>query len=58
MENLDIKEKMSFTKLFKDFIQVHVSNIDLELSMSTINGLVDLLEDEVIREPVPVKVIV
>lgn len=56
MDSLDTKDKLSFTKLFKDFIEVRVCNIDLGLSMSTVAGLTDLLEDEVIRDPVPVDV--
>lgn len=43
---------------FKRKLNVEVKNINLQLSMSTVVGLGDLAEDEVIPTPIPMEVMV
>lgn len=41
---------------FNDLLEVHVTDLPIRLSMSTITGLTDLVEDEVIPPPLPMEV--
>ena len=41
---------------FSDLLEVHVTDLPLRLSMSTVTGLTDLVEDEVIPQPLPMEV--
>lgn len=56
MMYLDFSDKDRLKKLFKDFLTIHVSNLNLELTMSTVIGLADLAENEVIVPPLPMEV--
>jgi len=38
-------------------VDVRVSDLNLQLSMSTVIGLGDLAEDEIIPKPLPMKVV-
>lgn len=42
--------------LIKPFLKGQVTDITLALQMSTVTGLVDLIEDEVIQPPLPMEV--
>lgn len=42
--------------LFQDKLKARIMNVDLGLSMSYVAGLTDLVEDEVVPEPLPMEV--
>ncbi|XP_022906277.1 bridge-like lipid transfer protein family member 3B isoform X2 [Onthophagus taurus] len=54
--SLDFGNMEDLNKYFKDFIDVHVNDLTLDLSMSTVTGLTDLIEDEIIPIPIPLQV--
>lgn len=54
---MDFSDKAELKKLFKNMLTIHVNNLNLELTMSTVTGLADLAEDEVIGTPIPMEVI-
>ncbi|XP_062547438.1 bridge-like lipid transfer protein family member 3B isoform X2 [Armigeres subalbatus] len=56
-DSLNITDKKSIQSWFKRKLNVEVKNINLQLSMSTVVGLGDLAEDEVIPTPIPMEVI-
>lgn len=56
-DSLSITDKKSIQSWFKRRLNVEVKNIDLQLSMSTVVGLGDLAEDEVIPTPIPMEVL-
>lgn len=41
---------------FEDLLTLKVNNMELELSLSTLSGLSDLVEDEIISAPLPMEV--
>ncbi|XP_075235115.1 bridge-like lipid transfer protein family member 3B isoform X2 [Lycorma delicatula] len=41
---------------FNDLLTLKVNNMELELSLSTLSGLADLVEDEVISQPLPMEI--
>lgn len=43
-------------RLFKDMLIVEVRDLALTLNMSTVTGLADLIEDEIIPVPIPMQV--
>lgn len=53
---MDFTDKMQLKKMFKDLLTIHVGNLNLELTMSTVTGLADLAEDEIIASPIPMEV--
>lgn len=53
---MDFTDKDALNKLFKDFIDVQVQDLNMDLSMSTITGLTDLIEDEIVPIPIPLQV--
>ncbi|XP_029709447.2 bridge-like lipid transfer protein family member 3B isoform X1 [Aedes albopictus] len=55
-DSLNITDKKSILSWFKRKLNVEVKNINLQLSMSTVVGLGDLAEDEVIPTPIPMEV--
>lgn len=57
-DSFNITDKKSIQSWFKRKLNVEVKNISLQLSMSTVVGLGDLAEDEVIPMPVPMEVMV
>uniref|UniRef100_A0A1Q3F3C1 Uncharacterized protein n=1 Tax=Culex tarsalis TaxID=7177 RepID=A0A1Q3F3C1_CULTA len=56
-DSLSITDKKSIQSWFKRRLNVEVKNINLQLSMSTVVGLGDLAEDEVIPTPIPMEVL-
>ncbi|XP_065072642.1 bridge-like lipid transfer protein family member 3B isoform X2 [Ochlerotatus camptorhynchus] len=57
-DSLNITDKKSIQSWFKRKLNVEVKKINLQLSMSTVVGLADLAEDEVIPMPIPMEVMV
>lgn len=55
---MDLSDKDNLRKVFVDFLNVQVNDLSLELSMSTVTGLADLAEDEIIPVPIPMEVII
>jgi hypothetical protein len=51
-----ITNRTSFKEWCKDHIQIKVNDLSLDLNMSTVAGLADLVEDEVIPQPLPMLV--
>lgn len=57
MTHFDFSDKEQLKKLFKDKVTVYINGLNLDLSMSTVTGLTDLVEDEIIAPSVPIEVI-
>ncbi|XP_055635192.1 bridge-like lipid transfer protein family member 3B [Toxorhynchites rutilus septentrionalis] len=55
-DSFSVTDKKSIQSWFKRKLNVEVKNINLQLSMSTVVGLGDLAEDEVIPTPIPMEV--
>lgn len=56
MMQLDFRDRDNLKKLFKDMLVIRVTDLYLDLSMSTATGLADLVEDEIIPIPLPMQV--
>lgn len=56
MLELNFTERENMKKLFKESLVIHVNDLNLDLSMSTVTGLADLAEDEIIAPPIPLEV--
>ncbi|XP_012350114.1 UHRF1-binding protein 1 isoform X1 [Apis florea] len=54
--NIDVHNKQSVLDLFEDKLEVIITNISMALSMSSVSGLTDLTEDEIIPRPIPLQV--
>ncbi|KAF5308895.1 hypothetical protein FQR65_LT00595 [Abscondita terminalis] len=54
--DIDLSNNENLRKVFVDFLNVFVSDLCLDLSMSTLTGLADLIEDEIIPIPIPMEV--
>lgn len=54
--NINFRNKEAVMNLFEDEISIVASDMNLALSMSSIAGLTDLVEDEVVPKIVPFKV--
>lgn len=52
----EIVDRSSFKEWCKDHIEIKVNDLSLDLNMSTVTGLADLVEDEVIPQPLPMQV--
>ena len=52
---MSLKEKIS--RSADAFLNVHAQNLPLQFYTSTLNGLVDLVEDEIIPTPIPMEVL-
>ncbi|XP_052893682.1 bridge-like lipid transfer protein family member 3B [Anopheles moucheti] len=57
-DSCKITDKKTILSWFKRKLNVEVKDIDLQLSMSTVVGLGDLAEDEMIPTPIPMEVMV
>ncbi|XP_035780445.1 UHRF1-binding protein 1-like [Anopheles albimanus] len=57
-DSYQITDKTTILSWFKRKLNVEVKDIDLQLAMSTVVGLGDLAEDEVIPVPIPMEVTV
>lgn len=53
---MDFGDKEVLKKLFQNLVKVQVKDLVLDLSVSTVTGLVDLAEDEIIPVPIPLQV--
>ena len=51
---MSLKEKIS--RSAEAFLAVRAQNLPLQFYTSTLNGLVDLVEDEIIPTPIPMEV--
>ena len=51
---MTLKEKIS--RSAEAFLTVHAQNLPLQFYTSTLNGIVDLVEDEIIPTPIPMEV--
>ena len=51
---MSLKEKIS--RSANAFLKVQAQNLPLQFYTSTLNGLVDLVEDEIIPTPIPMEV--
>ncbi|XP_049825652.1 UHRF1-binding protein 1-like isoform X2 [Aethina tumida] len=58
MMQLDFTDRNNIKNLFRDLITVEVNDIALDLNMSTVTGLADLVEDEIIPIPIPMQITV
>ena len=56
VSSVDVHNRQSVLDLFEDKLEVKVTNISMSLSMSSISGLTDLTEDEIIPRPIPLQV--
>ncbi|OAD52118.1 UHRF1-binding protein 1-like [Eufriesea mexicana] len=56
VSSIDVHNKQSVLNLFEDKLEVKVTNISMALSMSSISGLTDLTEDEIIPRPIPLQI--
>ncbi|XP_058120085.1 bridge-like lipid transfer protein family member 3B isoform X1 [Anopheles coustani] len=57
-DSFKVTDKSTIMSWFKRKLNVEVKDLDLQLSMSTVVGLGDLAEDEVIPTPIPMEVTV
>ncbi|XP_076384932.1 bridge-like lipid transfer protein family member 3B isoform X1 [Megalopta genalis] len=53
---IDIHNKQSVLDLFEDKLDIKITDISMILSMSSISGLKDLFEDEIIPKPIPTQI--
>lgn len=56
MMELDFRDRENLAKIFKDMLTIEVRDLALNLNMSTVIGLADLAEDEIIPIPLPMRV--
>lgn len=54
--SIDVHDKDSVMNLFEDKLDMKVTNVAMALSMSSVTGLADLAEDEIIPKPIPMQV--
>lgn len=53
---INLHDKEGMMGLFHDNVVIQVQDVPLSLNMSSVTGLMDLIEDEVIPKPLPVEV--
>lgn len=51
-----IVNRTSFKDWCKDYMEMKLNGLHLDLNMSTVIGLAELVEDEVITQPLPMQV--
>ena len=54
MATMSLREKIS--RAADAFVDIKVQNLPLQFYLSTLDGLADLFEDEIIPTPIPMKV--
>ncbi|XP_011633226.1 UHRF1-binding protein 1-like isoform X1 [Pogonomyrmex barbatus] len=54
--SINVHDKESVINLFEDKLEMKVANVEMALSMSSITGLADLAEDEIIPKPIPMQI--
>lgn len=57
IKTMDISNKNHLRRLFKDTLNIQINDIELDLNMSTVTGLADLTEDEIIPVQIPMQVL-
>lgn len=53
---INVHDKENVMNLFEDKLEMKVANVAMALSMSSVTGLADLVEDEIIPRPIPMQV--
>lgn len=53
---INFHDKDAVLSLFEDNLEIKVSDVPLTMAMSYVTGLTDLIEDEIIPKPIPLKV--
>ncbi|XP_031339303.1 UHRF1-binding protein 1-like isoform X3 [Photinus pyralis] len=53
---IDLSNSENLRNVFVDFLNIFVTDLNLDLSMSTLTGLADLIEDEIIPIPIPMEI--
>lgn len=53
---INVHDKENVMNLFEDKLEMKVANVAMTLSMSSVTGLADLVEDEIIPKPIPMQV--
>ncbi|XP_017786944.1 PREDICTED: UHRF1-binding protein 1-like isoform X2 [Nicrophorus vespilloides] len=53
---MDFSDKDNLKKIFRNFVDMQVSDLDMTMSMSSVIGLADLAEDEIIPIPLPMEI--
>jgi hypothetical protein len=56
-DSINFDNKESILGLFEDKVEVKVADVPFTIAMSSITGLSDLIEDEIIHKPIPLEVI-
>lgn len=51
-----ITDKKAVLDWFKTAVEIRVKDLSLDMAMSTVIGLADLAEDEIIGKPLPIEV--
>ncbi|KYQ54512.1 UHRF1-binding protein 1-like protein, partial [Trachymyrmex zeteki] len=51
-----LSDAKSVMNLFEDKLEMRVANVGMALSMSSVTGLADLAEDEIIPKPIPMQI--
>ncbi|KYN40299.1 UHRF1-binding protein 1-like protein [Trachymyrmex septentrionalis] len=51
-----LSDAKSVMNLFEDKLEMRVANVGMSLSMSSVTGLADLAEDEIIPKPIPMQI--
>lgn len=54
LSTMSLREKIS--RAAEAFVDIKVQNLPLQFYLSTLTGLADLVEDEIIPTPIPMKV--
>ncbi|XP_015191800.1 PREDICTED: UHRF1-binding protein 1 isoform X1 [Polistes dominula] len=54
--DINLLDKQSIMDLFEDKLEINVTDLTMTLSMSSVTGLADLAEDEIIPKPIPMQI--
>ncbi|KAL0134373.1 hypothetical protein PUN28_001277 [Cardiocondyla obscurior] len=54
--DINVHDKESVMNLFEDKLEMRVTNVEMSLLMSSVTGLADLIEDEIIPNPIPMQI--
>lgn len=56
-DGINLLDKQGIMDLFEDKLDISMTDVAMTLSMSSVTGLADLAEDEIIPKPIPMQVI-
>ncbi|KAJ8675797.1 hypothetical protein QAD02_011583 [Eretmocerus hayati] len=56
-EPVDFHNKEALLGMFEDKLEIRVAEVPLAMSMSFVQGLTDLIEDEIVPKPIPTKIL-